>query len=109
MKNNQIHIQIKDGQVKISHEKPMAITDFLQVMSTSILAAMNGILNSVPEANQQEVKEDLYDMYNAAASNTLNIFAPDIEMRPHLTAQAILEAENKIINEGKAPKLEVVK
>jgi hypothetical protein len=55
------------------------------------------------------VKEDLYDMYNAAASNTLNIFAPDIEMRPHLTAQAILEAENKIINEGKAPKLEVVK
>ena len=37
-------------------------------------------------------------MYNAAASNTLSYFAPEIEMRPHLTAQAILEAENNIIN-----------
>jgi hypothetical protein len=59
---------------------------------------MNSIVNAAPEDSKQNTKEELYDMYNAAASNTLFIFAPDIEMRPHLTSEAILKAEDEIIN-----------
>lgn len=97
MKNNQIYFQIKDDRVKISYKEAVPFTDFLQVISTGVLTAMNSIVASAPEDQQQQIKEDLYDMYNAAASNTLHYFAPEIEMRPHLTSQAILEAEDAII------------
>lgn len=99
MKNNQIYFNIKDDKVKLSFkDNSLSITDFLQVVSTGILTAMQGIVNSAPIEQQESIKEDLYDLYNAAASNTLHYFAPEIDMRPHLTAQAILDAEDKLIN-----------
>lgn len=98
MENNQIYFNIKDNKIKLSYKNPMPITDFLQVISTGILLALKGVVDAAPEESRQEIQEDLYDMYNAAASNTLHYFAPEIEMRPHLTSQAILDAEDAIIN-----------
>jgi hypothetical protein len=49
------------------------------------------------EKERENVQEELYDLFNAGASRTLDLFAPNIEMRPHLTTQAIMEAENAII------------
>jgi hypothetical protein len=99
MNDNQIYFNIKDNKVKLAFkDKSLNIADLIQVISTGILCAMQSIVSSAPEAERQQVKEELYDMYNAAASNTLSYFAPDIEMRPHLTAQAILDAEDAIIN-----------
>ena len=98
MNNNQIHIKIKDGQVTCHTDRPMSIQEFMQATCTCTLGMMQSLLAKAPEESKQEIKEDLYDMYNAAASNTLSYFAPDIDMRPHLTTQAILEAENEIIN-----------
>lgn len=98
MQDNLIKFHIVNGQVRLTYKEPMTITDFLQVISTGILLSLNAIAEAAPEDQRQEVKEDLYDMYNAAASNTLSYFAPEIEMRPHLTSQAILEAEDNILN-----------
>jgi hypothetical protein len=105
MNNNQIHIKIKDGQVSCHTDKPMSIQEFIQATCTCTLGMMQSLVAKAPEGSEQEIKEDLYDMYNAAASNTLRYFAPDIDMRPHLTTQAILEAENNIIKrQSKAAK-----
>ena len=41
-----------------------------------------------------------------AASRTLELFAPEYELRPGLTAQAILEAENRIIMEDRLDEVE---
>jgi hypothetical protein len=99
MEDNKIFFEIKDNKVHVTYEHPtLTLPDFLQVISTGVLQAMISIVAAAPEDQRTQVKEELYDMYNAAASNTLNYFAPEIEMRPHLTAQAILEAEDNIIN-----------
>lgn len=95
--DNKIVFEIKDGQLTLSYKKAIPVTDFLQIVQTGILSTLNQVVAASKEEIRTQVKEDLYDMYNAAASSTLNFFAPEIEMRPHLTAQAILEAENKII------------
>lgn len=97
MEDNKITFNIENGKVLVTHEQPMPITDFFQVLFTGILSAMNAVVSHATEEELPIVKEDLYDMLNAAASNTLALFAPEIEMRPHLTTQAILEAENALI------------
>ena len=102
MENNQIHFELKNGKVKVHHRKPLPITDFFQIIFTGLLAAMQGVASKAPEGKELIIREDLYDKFNFVASNVLEMFAPEIEMRPHLTTQAILEAENKIIREGRA-------
>lgn len=100
MENNKLTFTIKDNQIKVEYDHPMNIQEYLQVISTGVLVSLNAVVQAIPETNPEaraQAKEDLYDMYNAAASNTLHYFAPEIDMRPHLTAQAILEAENAII------------
>jgi hypothetical protein len=99
MKNNNIHIAIKDDQVKLTAQHTQSLEDIMIAMFTAMLGAMKSTLAAIPEANQEEAKNDLYDMMNNAASQTLAMFAPDLELRPNLTTQAILDAENKIIGE----------
>lgn len=100
MNNNQIHFNVHDNKVKVSFKTPPSMEDFFTIVSTGILSAMQQVVTSQPEENREQCKEELYDMYNAAASNTLAYFAPEYELRPHLTTQAILEAENKLIDEA---------
>lgn len=102
MKDNQIIFDIdKNGKVKTHFKKQISLTDFLQVTCTAQLAYLQTVVNQAQTSEQQQkIKEELYDLYNAAASTTLNIFAPEIELRPHLTTQAILKAENQLIEEA---------
>lgn len=97
MKNTTVHIHVQDNKVSISYNHSITLPDFITLMSTAILSAMQQTVANIPEAERERAKEEIYDMYNAAASNTLHYFAPEIDMRPHLTTQAILEAENAII------------
>lgn len=97
VRDTTIKFTVKNGQASVSYTNPVSITDMFQIVFTGLLAGMNATVASCPEDQQVQAKEDLYDMLNAAASNTLAYFAPEIEMRPHLTADAILEAENAII------------
>jgi spore germination protein GerM len=99
IKDNEIKIDIKDGKVTVSFKyKNLHITDLIQVLSTVILNAMKSLVKAAPIGKQMELRNDLYDMYNMAASQTLRYFAPDLELHPGLTEQAIMEAENNIVN-----------
>ena len=97
MKNNQIIFNVTDGKAKITMRKPLSFEDFLQVIQTGILSAMHSIVTSAE--NKEEATAVLYDTYNLACSRTLEAFAPEYEMRPHLTTEAIYRMENKILNE----------
>lgn len=96
--DNLIKFKITNGQIKCSTQHPLPLPDFFQITFTAMLTAMKAVVDAQEEEHKEQCKEDIYDMFNAAASNTLSYFAPEIEMRPHLTSQAILEAENKIID-----------
>ena len=104
----------EDNQkVSIRADENLSFPEVMQAMSTAILHIMrdctdftvNQILAQNPDQDQaalkeaatKRCKEELYDMFNCAASNVLCAFAPEIEAHPDLTAQALLDAENAFL------------
>lgn len=47
----------------------------------------------------QSLREDMYEMINMGASSLLNRLFPDIDARPDITVDAIMEAEDKLIDD----------
>lgn len=90
-----ITITNKDNQITTTSDEPIRIDDLMTILFTVQLQAMNQVKNSTPEEHRQKVLEDLYDKYNAGASNLLYLFAPDEELHPDLTVEAMKEAEDR--------------
>jgi hypothetical protein len=73
----------------------------MTILFTLQLQAMNNIKenanNDQTLTNEQrdEIIGNLYDNYNAGASNILYLFAPDKELHPDLTVEAMKEAEDR--------------
>lgn len=95
-----IELDDKTNKVSIRPEGNIKIDDALGLMFTAQLEVLRHFLvqakrtGATPEA-LQVLKEDLYDKYNAGASNVLYLFAPDTELRPDLTVEAMKEAEDR--------------
>lgn len=98
-----------EHQLTVITSDHMTFPDSLTMFATTILNNMRKTYETAEvhfkkqeveniDDKLKQVKEELYDMVNIAASNILHMFAPEIEMRPDLTAQAILEAENAILD-----------
>ena len=92
-----ITITVKDGTVKLDLSNLIDASDLMNITFTALLKAMVSTVESQHEEYQDQCKADVYDMFNAGASNTLMYFAPEYEIRPNLTAQAILKAEDDIL------------
>lgn len=54
---------------------------------------------ALTETQLKELKEDMYDTMNIAFSNALDMFAPEIEARPNLSADAIYRAQQELLRE----------
>lgn len=65
-------------------------------VNITLMAQLN-LFNNLVEQGADKAR--LYDMYNEAASAFLATFAPDIELRPDLTEEAILKAENELLKD----------
>lgn len=76
----------------------------LNMLLTAVLVILNGALEKAPRKNAQQVKAMLYDMANQKMTAVLEKFAPDIEMRPSITAEALLKMENEVLA-SKMPKM----
>lgn len=93
----------EDGKVKTQIDTPIAIDDLMPVLFTVQLSYMRQFMKQVEESGElsseqiQGLKEDLYDKYNAGASNVLYLFAPDEELRPDLTVEAMKQAEDQFM------------
>lgn len=99
---NDIHIHLLDnGKLDVKTKYPLAFDDMISVLMSVSLGTMNQLVANAPEDAKVECQGALYDMFNVAASKVLQNFAPELELRPNLTAQAILEAENRIIMEDR--------
>ena len=102
-----INIKAANGVVEPQITKgSWTINEMFQVMFTVILGFMNQFLAMAHPDDQAKIRSLLYDNLNLAASRTLEAFAPEYELRPNLTAQAILEAENAIIMEDRLDEVE---
>lgn len=112
--NNQRKITILEdnGKVSFNLDGKFVAEDVVLICNTVILSAMNQLVvnyekaleanapeGTDKEAQIAELKGMLYDFYNVNASNLLVTFAPEFEKNPDLTTQAILKAENELIEE----------
>lgn len=66
-----------------------------EYLNITLLAQLN-MFNTLVERGMPA--EQLYDLYNEAASAFLSAFIPDKELRPDLTEEAILAKENELLN-----------
>ncbi len=95
-----ITIEVNDNnQLMTKLEGNVTLDSLTTALCTVQLGAMKQAVLLSPEETKEAATQTIYDLYNLAASNLLATFAPEIEMRPDLTATAILEMENKIIEE----------
>lgn len=77
------------------------LEDVLNLCFSAQLHFMRSTLSTVPEEHREEAKGRFFDIYNESASKLLEMFAPELEIHPGLTAEAILKAENAILDEFK--------
>ena len=93
----------EDNKIKTQIDTPMAIDDLMPILFTVQLSYMRQFMKQVESSEDlsseqiQSLKEDLYDKYNAGASNVLYLFAPDEELRPDLTVEAMKYAEDQFM------------
>ena len=102
-----VSIKITDDNTVEVNTSGLDYQQFLQVVLTAIEGAADTLIreakkhaDEVPDIEQQ-CRDALFDLTNMAFSSTLERIDPEGELHPTLTTQAILEAENKIINEGR--------
>ena len=93
------------GSVKAEVGGEMSLTEAVQLILSGLLGFVeNGMRQITREENltpaqEQEVKEDVYDMLNIAFGNILDRIIPTEDI-PDITVEATLQAENAMIEEA---------
>lgn len=87
----------KGNQLRVECQK-IALPDMIQLCFAAIEATSQHVIDAAVDPKlKKSVKEDIYEMINLGASSLLNKMFPEIEARPDLTVDAMLEAENKLL------------
>lgn len=98
--NININVDKETNKMVTNMDEPIRIDDLMTIFFTLQLDLMNNFIKQVedsgaPKDHIKALKEDLYDKYNAGASNVLYLFIPDQELRPDLTVEAMKQAEDQ--------------
>ena len=98
-----------DGQVKakVSHCSfdlllRMTIPVLVEKARAIFATACEDKSHPLSETQKDGLKKFMYDTMNIAFANALTMFAPEIEARPDLTADALLRAQNELLEEEMA-------
>lgn len=73
------------------------IFDLIQLTFSAMFNFMMQTLEACPEEAKEITKEQIYDYVNISATNVLEQFAPEYELRPDLEMQAIIQKEEEIL------------
>ncbi len=83
--------------------QPLTYADVLQLTCSCVAGVAGDILSKVEsEEERAKIEAELFDTANLAFSNCLAHAFPTQELRPDLTEEAIMEAENAILRERAA-------
>jgi myo-inositol-1-phosphate synthase len=94
-----IHIDTETG---ISSNEHLDFETSLRILGTACLSLMQGLDKYVKEndaENYESVHGRIYDTFNIMAGNILDAFDDNRSPATDLTAEAILRAENEILDE----------
>lgn len=84
----------------IECKPPMNAEQLTNTLLSVLFSVYRDNIQSVPEEHQHLITKHLFDNFNAAASEFLKQLDPNSDLRPDLTEEAILEAENAILDRG---------
>lgn len=94
----------KNGQLTV-HAEGVIQPEIIQLCLAAIEATCKQTLSRAEDPDLvKSLEEDMYEMINMGASTLLNKMFPHIEMRPDLTVDALMEAENKLLKDDKKVK-----
>lgn len=101
--NPTVHIEVipnKGAEVRVMNAPmPEVIRLCLLAIETTCKRCLEEAANTSEEF-REDVAADLHALINAGASTLLNRTFPEIEMRPDVTVEAILNEENRIMDEN---------
>lgn len=83
-----------DEAVHFKLDNATTYEEAMQTLCSATLNVMDSFAKQDPKA-----KGDIYDAANLFFSSLLETFMPDKELRPDITADAIIETENRMIEE----------
>ena len=89
----------KDNRLEVKADG-IILPEAIQLCLASIEAMCKATLARADDPNLvKSLEEDMYEMINIGASSLLDKMFPHIEMRPDITVDALMEAENKLLDE----------
>lgn len=92
-------ISQKENELRLQTEQPLGFEDILNLSLSAVLSMATRITEDAPADKRQQVKEYLFDQINMAASSLLAQFAPEIDLRKDIQAEAIMQLEEQILTE----------
>lgn len=83
--------------------EPLTFADVLQLTCSCVAGVAGNVLAKAEGTEEREkIEAELFDIANLSFSNCLDAAFPGIALRPDLTEEAILKAENDILAERAA-------
>lgn len=98
MSNKKITLEFDGDDLKIEEEGIFYFRDLVTVLSNYLLHVMNKFQENAPEEHKEVTKQLIYDTMNEHFTVILEKFAPEFELRPDLTVDAIAKAEHEILS-----------
>ena len=95
-----LHIDSEQG---LSSNEKLGFEDAMRLIGTAALSIMQGLDQYVKEndaESYEQVHGRIYDIFNIMAGNILDAFDGTRSPATDLTAEAILRAENQILDEA---------
>ena len=77
--------------------EPVPVTTLATTLSSALIGSVLQVKEQIPETEREETYAEMFDIFNTIFSNALDTMFPETCLRPDLTEQAILDAENAII------------
>ena len=99
-----LHLEVKDQQITVSTKGALLPEIAINVLASAILTVAEktddmALANTSDPKDFNEHQQHIFDFLNLTFTGILRQYAPHLELRPNLTADAIRIAENKILDE----------
>ena len=89
---------MEQGSVVASESIPVG--EALEMLFRGGIGVCLSCVDKAPEEDKQQAKEDMFDLYNTLASSALQFLAEDGDIRPDLTEEAIMKAEEELLDDA---------
>ena len=100
-KETALLIKLDKNQQLTVEARGVMLPDAIQLCLAAIEAMCKQTLSRTDDPKLlQSLEEDMYEMINIGASSLLDKLFPHIEMRPNLTVDAIMKAEDELISDN---------